>query len=123
MTMPGRKPQELQEGRVKKGGTNPPPTNRRPPPPRPQNPQGRYPKGDGSGPNQLYPLAWSHPHDIRAKATGEFRAPMAGEWFLSGAVVQAYRAAHDFTPNDRFHIARLVRVKVQTITVVTEVES
>lgn len=31
------------------------------------------------------------------EATGEFRPPKKGEYFLSGAVVQAYRALNDLS--------------------------
>lgn len=33
----------------------------------------------------------------RYKATGEFRAPKRGEYYLSGAVIQAYRAPNDLS--------------------------
>lgn len=43
---------------------------------------------------------------VRAVWTGEKRPPKRGEWYLSGAIVEAYRAPNDLsTP---FHIARLV---------------
>jgi len=32
-----------------------------------------------------------------AVATGEKRPPKAGEWFLSGAIVEAYKAANDLS--------------------------
>lgn len=62
-----------------------------------------------------YPLA-DPPHDQyrnpgwrsthRAIWTGEHRAPCKGEWYLSGAKIEAYRAPnHLQTP---FHIARIV---------------
>lgn len=36
--------------------------------------------------------------------TGEFRAPRKGEWYLSGAIPEAYRAPNDLsTP---YHILR-----------------
>lgn len=45
--------------------------------------------------------------DVVAVATGEFRPPRAFEWYLSGAIVEAYKAPNDLsTP---FHIAHLVR--------------
>lgn len=44
--------------------------------------------------------------NTRARATGEFRRPKSGEWFLSGAIVEAYRAHADMTVER--HIARLV---------------
>lgn len=62
----------------------------------------------------LFPIAESEtvPADmgsrtvVRARATGEFRNPTAGEWFLSGAIVEAYHATCDLsTP---YNIAELV---------------
>lgn len=49
---------------------------------------------------------------VRAVATGEMRLPRKGEWFLSGAEVEAYKAHNDLTT--KYHIARLV--KVETVT-------
>ncbi len=51
---------------------------------------------------------------VSAKWTGEKRAPKAGEWYLSGSIVEAYRAPNNLeTP---FHIAKLVLTKTETIT-------
>lgn len=37
-----------------------------------------------------------HPNQNRfVVATGEFRPPKAGEWFLSGAVVEGYKTDND----------------------------
>lgn len=47
---------------------------------------------------------------VRAVATSEFRKPKKGEWYLSGAVVEAYRAHSDLSAN--FRIAKLVPVKI-----------
>lgn len=51
---------------------------------------------------KLYPVAFGESlpvgHDRRAarvRATGERRAPRRGEWFLSGAVIEGYRASAD----------------------------
>lgn len=33
----------------------------------------------------------------RFKATGEFRPPRKGEWYLSGAIVQAWKAPNDLS--------------------------
>ena len=50
-------------------------------------PQGVYPGGD--------------PYVLKKRgsfiATGEFRPPKAGEWYLSGAIIEAYKARADFT--------------------------
>jgi hypothetical protein len=48
-----------------------------------------------------------------AKRTGEFREPKAGEWYLSGAIVTAYRAPNDLT--QKFHIATVVKIKRETV--------
>ena len=75
--------------------------------------------------NKFYPVASStslaspvRKSDWRVKWTGEFRPPLAGEWFLSGAVIEGYSTYVDLTTPA--HIGRLVRVK--TITTVVEVE-
>lgn len=47
--------------------------------------------------------------NVRAVPTGEFRCPRKGEWYLSGAIVCAYRAGGNFT--SKYHIARLVAVR------------
>ena len=44
--------------------------------------------------------------DIRAVKTGEFRPPVAGEWYLSVAIPEAYRAIGDM--HQRMWICRLV---------------
>jgi hypothetical protein len=49
---------------------------------------------------------------IAAVWNGEKRWPKKGEWYLSGAVVTAYKAPNDL--NMSFHIARIVRIK-QTV--------
>lgn len=59
---------------------------------------------------KLYPLADDPPEGLRrplkARATGEKRPPRKGEWYLSGAQVEAYRAPNDLsTPH---HIAEIV---------------
>ena len=56
--------------------------------------------------------------EIAAKPTGEKRCPKAGEWYLSGASVAAYRAPNDF-PSE-YHIAKLVRIVTKTTVVVEE---
>ncbi len=35
--------------------------------------------------------------DVRFIKTKEFRAPKKGEWFLSGAIVEAYKAPSDLS--------------------------
>lgn len=56
-------------------------------------------------------------HNNHAKATGEFRPPRKGEWFLSGAIVAAYQARADLTTP--YHIA--VVVKTRTVTTIEEI--
>lgn len=67
----------------------------------------------------LYPLADHLPgvplgmrHKLRARWTGEKRKPTAGEWYLSGAIVEAYRAP--YTMIGEYHIAEIVKVEVTT---------
>lgn len=43
---------------------------------------------------------------VRARATGEYRNPRGGEWFLSGAIIEAYRATADMS--SPYNIAELV---------------
>jgi len=44
--------------------------------------------------------------NLRCEATGEFRAPKKGEWYLSGALPEGYKAPADL--NAEYHIARLI---------------
>jgi hypothetical protein len=46
---------------------------------------------------------------FKAEATGEFRRPNKGDWFLSGAIVEAYQAEANLSIP--YHIARLVRTR------------
>lgn len=55
---------------------------------------------------------------IMALASGEFRPPKKGEWFLSGAEIQAYRAQNDFPEGADFHIAHLHRVEEEKVKIV-----
>ena len=58
---------------------------------------------------RTFPLADGEPGCGRymARATGEVRPPKKGEWYLSGAVVEAYRARNDMT-GGAFQIAARV---------------
>jgi hypothetical protein len=67
-----------------------------------------YPLADEPSPEELYNLEVSDKVGVRAMATGEMRAPRKGEWFLSGAVVEAYRANNDISI--QYNIAKLVVV-------------
>jgi hypothetical protein len=66
---------------------------------------------------KLYPISWEDGKFLpkgwtrattRAVATGEFRPPLKGEWYLSGAIVEAYMAPADQSERMVFRIARLV---------------
>ena len=47
------------------------------------------------------------------------RCPKKGEWYLSGAIIEAYRAPNDLsTP---FHIATLVKTKKEHKTIITAI--
>lgn len=66
----------------------------------------------------FYPLGDYYPGAEKGKqyhavATGDFYPPRKGEWYLSGAIVEAYRAPNDLsTP---YHIARIVETERVTI--------
>jgi hypothetical protein len=73
-----------------------------------------YPTRDYPTLAELQTLGVKNNHNVQAVATGEFRPPHAGEWYLSGAIVQAYRAPNDLsTP---YHIARLCVTETLTVT-------
>lgn len=76
-----------------------------------------YPLGDtpseketgGASFNERVALSWTDgSKGFRAVATGEKRRPRRGEWFLSGAIIAAYKASNDLSTS--YHIAKLVRV-------------
>ncbi len=47
---------------------------------------------------------------VKFKATGEFRPPKRGEYYLSGAIIEAYRVANDLsTP---YWIAKEVQMQI-----------
>lgn len=48
--------------------------------------------------------------DVRFKRTKEFRAPKKGEWYLSGAIAEAYRAPNDLS--SPYWIATRVSVRL-----------
>lgn len=85
--------------------------------------------------NKIYPLAayqkptpeerealgFLQPSEkIMVEVTGEFRAPKAGEWYISGAIIEGYRAGFDFQEGNRYNIARLVVVRREEYLVVTK---
>lgn len=66
---------------------------------------------------ELYPVALSegmprgYPRrTTRVRATAEFRPPRKDEWFLSGSIVEGYRAYNDMTTP--YRIGELVRGEV-----------
>lgn len=68
-----------------------------------------YPIADRPTVTELRTLGTGNCLNIRAKPTGETRSPHKGEWYLSGAIIEAYRAPNDL--DQQFRIARLVRIK------------
>lgn len=48
-------------------------------------------------------------HKYLARSSGEYRPPKKGEWYLSGAIIEAYRALDDLTQSQ--FIATIVRVE------------
>lgn len=55
-----------------------------------------------------------YPEKVAAQWDGHpARPPRKGEWFLSGAMIGAYRAGQDLTAS--YHIARLVTVETRTV--------
>jgi protocatechuate 3,4-dioxygenase beta subunit len=49
------------------------------------------------------------------KASGEFRAPRKGEWYISGAIPEVYQAPNDLST--KFHIAIEVPAPPKTVVV------
>jgi hypothetical protein len=50
-------------------------------------------------------------HSIKAIKINEFRAPKAGEWYISGAIPEAYVAHSDYDPKNKYAIVKLVKTK------------
>lgn len=63
--------------------------------------------------DQFYTIPINDKRHVRAQWAGEKRAPRKGEWYLSGAIIEAYEAPNDLTTD--YRIARLVQVKVRTV--------
>lgn len=81
-------------------------------------PRGLFPLGEFALQAELErlninPPTPRRPANVRAKATGEYRQPEAGEWYLSGGVIEAWRAKHRLA--QPFYIARLVRCVQQWV--------
>ena len=51
-------------------------------------------------------------YGVRAVKTDQFREPKKGEWYLSGAIPEAYRAPNDL--GAKYHIAKLVAIHRKT---------
>jgi hypothetical protein len=66
---------------------------------------------------KLFPLAseyqFKFPHHVMAQSTGEYRHPRKGDWYLSGAIVEAYLSPANLSLQP-YNIARLVRVTTST---------
>lgn len=65
-------------------------------------------------PGRMYPITDDEPEKRyadrrtdRVTPTGEFRCPRKGEWYLSGSIIEGYRAPSDLSMP--FHIGRLVK--------------
>jgi hypothetical protein len=54
---------------------------------------------------------------IRGVWTGELRPPKKGEYYISGAIPQAYKAHGNLACS--YHIAKLVEVEEKTVTTTT----
>ena len=73
--------------------------------------------------NAFYPLSEKLPmgkySKVRAVWDGKpAREPRKGEWFLSGAIIEAYQAKNDL--GSKYRIAKLVRVETRSVTTITE---
>lgn len=76
--------------------------------------------------SRLYPLRdyhpWkdTHPREVKAYRSGEFRNPKKGEWYISGAIPEAYQAKNDLSVP--YLIARIVIVKEVTTYILERIE-
>ena len=57
------------------------------------------------------------------RPTGELRPPRAGEFYLSGAIPEGYRAPSDYAESAPFYILKPVRVSVITTVTYREVDA
>lgn len=70
---------------------------------------------------KIYDKEWhSACAKVRGKPTGEKRPPKKGEWYVSGAIPEVYRAPADLS--DAHVIVKLVVVKVMVTTTETIVK-
>lgn len=63
----------------------------------------------GDAMTKFYPVVGSDNKNIKAISAGDFREPKRGEYYLSGAYVEAYKANNDLMT--KYYIARLVEVE------------
>jgi hypothetical protein len=92
--------------------------------------EGKFPKDNFrmvASHEKLYPLGDYHPKashrpftsigmyvkNVMAVNSGIKRCPKKGEWYLSGAIVTAYRAPNDLS--SEYYIAEIVEVKEVTL--------
>jgi hypothetical protein len=76
------------------------------------------PAPSGLYPGELLDRVGGKDRDVRYKATGEYRPPCRGEYYLSGAIVAAYHAPNDLTTS--YWIAKPGRIS--TVTSITWTE-
>jgi len=67
-----------------------------------------YPLADEEHPTMAAARRVGNPKNLRAVWTGEFRPVKAGEWFLSGAIVEVYYSPAGTSAS--FHVAELVDI-------------
>ena len=51
------------------------------------------------------------PRRFKIESTGEYRQPKVGEWYISGAIPEGYKALNDLSVCHQ--IGRLVEVKIE----------
>jgi hypothetical protein len=74
-----------------------------------------YPLGDWHPLNRSLPSLGYSSNDVMAQWDGQLkRCPKAGEWYLSGSVITAYKAPNDLSTS--FYIAKLFKVKKVILT-------
>lgn len=75
-----------------------------------------------------YRLSWNPVYKkpntrfLAAQAIGEYRAPKAGEWYLSGSSIRAYCVPNDLPENCCYYIARLVLIERKTVVTEKEID-
>lgn len=58
---------------------------------------------------------------IGAVYIGEKRCPVKDEWYISGAIPEAYKASNDLS--NEYHIAKLVLYRIETVTRMIEAKN